>query len=70
MCATTVPDRFRTDVVTTPGLFVGVNNLATYYFWDGYTNQDWPTHDPCGNNGTNQVANVTNPVGRLYLRRQ
>ncbi len=41
-----------------------------FVFWDGSTNAvSWPTHDPCGADGTNQLTGVATPRGALYLRR-
>jgi hypothetical protein len=41
-----------------------------FYFWDGSTDaSSWPTHDPCGVDGTNQLTQVTAPMGAIYLRR-
>ena len=37
-----------------------------YYFFDGGGN--WPTHDPCGNNGENHNKGLSNPGGQIYLR--
>ena len=42
---------------------------SLYYYFDGYTGSDWPTHDPCGkNNGINHKKGVSNPGGQIYLR--
>ena len=69
MCTTTVPNRFGSDP-SGLGLFAGAMPLNTYYFWEGETvGGNWPTHDPCGNNGTNQLTGVSNPHGQIYVRR-
>lgn len=69
-CTNVVPDHFLTSDPAGPGLYAGTDLLSTFYFWEGYTiTGNWPTHDPCGANGANQVNNVTNPRGRVYLRR-
>ena len=39
-----------------------------YYYFEGGTINDWPTHDPCGKNQANQKKNVLNPRGNIYLR--
>lgn len=40
-----------------------------FIFFDGSTTAgSWPTHDPCGQDGTNQLT-VTTPLGAIYLRR-
>ena len=41
---------------------------GTYYYFDGYTLQNWPTHDPCGTNRDNQEKNVVNPHGNIFIR--
>ena len=49
---------------------VNLTPYSIYYFWDGATTgNSWPTHDPCGVNGTNQLTNIANPGGAIYLRR-
>ena len=42
--------------------------LKHYYFFDGSTRTNWPTHDPCGTNGKNHLTNVANPHGNIYIR--
>ncbi|KAJ7355107.1 hypothetical protein OS493_027896 [Desmophyllum pertusum] len=39
-----------------------------YYYFDGYTGNNWPTHDPCGENNENHVKNVVNPHGNIFIR--
>ena len=39
-----------------------------YYYFDGSTGIEWPTHDPCGENGGNHVKNVVNPHGNIFIR--
>ena len=39
-----------------------------YYYFDGYTGDNWPTHDPCGLNKANHVKNEANPHGNIYIR--
>jgi hypothetical protein len=69
-CTTTVPTRFGNTDPAGVGLYTTSSLLSTYYFWEGFTQTaNWPTHDPCGGNGANQVTGVTNPRGQLYLRR-
>ena len=38
------------------------------YYYDGYTKKNWPTHDPCGRNQGNQVQNMVNSHGNIYIR--
>ena len=40
-----------------------------YYYWDGTTDMNWPTHDPCGENAQNHLTDVADPRGAIYLRR-
>ena len=39
-----------------------------YYFFDGDTQSNRPTHDPCGKHNTNQKKGVSNPGGQIYIR--
>ena len=39
-----------------------------YYFFDGSTESYWPTHDPCGLGGANQLKGVANPHGNIFVR--
>ena len=39
-----------------------------YYYFDGDTRDNWPTHDPCGENRQNHKNGVSNPSGQIYLR--
>jgi hypothetical protein len=69
MCPTTVPLRVDIDAFAV-GLWSGPAILDTYYYWEGATTTgNWPTHDPCGKNGTNQVTGLAAPAGQIYLRR-
>ena len=62
-CARVVPNYIRM-YRRGPGLFSG--NL--YYYFDGSTSENWPTHDPCGRNQANQVKGVVNPHGNIFVR--
>ena len=45
------------------------NSFAnTYYRFDGDTQHFWPVHDPCGQKQDNQVKNVLNPHGNIFIR--
>ena len=48
------------------GLHISAKNL--YYYFDGKTNGDWPTHDPYGKEAVNQLRNVANPNGNIFVR--
>ena len=41
------------------------NPFQATYYWDGCTNADFPTHDPCGVNGRLPVTDIR---GWLYVR--
>jgi hypothetical protein len=71
----TVPTACTSNVPTSFGQVQGAWGLlgpSVYYYWDARTGQfngNWPTHDPCGLNGTNQVKGVASPYGAVFLRR-
>ena len=48
------------------GLYISASSL--YYYFDGNTGGSWPTHDPCGSNNANQLTNVANPHGNIFVR--
>lgn len=53
-----------------PGLYGSGTFFGTlYYYWDGSVQNNWPTHDPCGQNAANQLTGVSDPRGAIYLRR-
>ena len=64
-CTTTVPTNV-TRFNTGPSLTRGGTNF--YYFFDSSVGANWPTHDPCGQNQTNQLQGVVNPGGAIYVR--
>ena len=39
-----------------------------YYYFDGFTGENWPTHDPCGRNQPNQLKGVAEPHGNIFIR--
>lgn len=45
-----------------------LNSASGYYYFDGSTSGNWPTHDPCGRNQANQVKGVVNPHGNIFVR--
>ena len=63
-CAGVVP-RYITMHSRGPRLFF---SDKLYYYFDGSTSKNWPTHDPCGRNQPNQVKGVVNPHGNIFLR--
>ena len=48
------------------GMYISANSW--YYYFDGNTGGDWPTHDPCGTDKANQLTNVANPHGNIFVR--
>ena len=62
-CAGVVPNYIR---MYRPGPVLFSGNL--YYYFDGSTSENWPTHDPCGRNQANQVKGVVNPHGNIFVR--
>ena len=41
---------------------------GTFYHFDGCTKTLWPTHDPCGSSQENNLKNVINPHGSIFVR--
>ena len=39
-----------------------------FYYFDGSTNSNWPTHDPCGRYRADHLRNVSNPHGNIFIR--
>ena len=46
----------------------GLRSSSTYYYFDGNTGDNSPTHDPCGTNKPNQLKGVANPHGNIFVR--
>ena len=63
-CTTDVPDNVQLSS-NGPSLRRGA---GYYYYFDGSTTQNWPTHDPCGQNGQRQLTGVSDPGGAVYVR--
>ena len=58
---------YRIDWYTySRGPFLYASSL--YYYFDGGTDDNWPTHDPCGKGQANYKKGVSNPGGQIYLR--
>lgn len=51
-----------------PKLYRDSEWYSLYYYFDGYTGKDWPSHDPCGKSKSNHLKNVVNPRGNIYIR--
>ena len=45
-----------------------VNHASHFYYFDGDTRSNSPTHDPCGKNQPNQLKGVVNPHGNIFVR--
>jgi hypothetical protein len=69
-CTTNAPTQFYPQSLNTGPSLNNGGSGNFYYFFDGSTSNDWPTHDPCGQNQTNQLTGVTNPGGAVYVRFQ
>ena len=68
-CNTTpAPTKFASSKGYGPMFYsTGYWNSAYYYF-DGFTRNNWPTHDPCGKNRAKHLKNVADPHGNIYIR--
>ena len=62
-CAGVVPNTFN---LYNPG--PDLSRSSHYYYFDGDTSSDWPTHDPCGGNAANQLKDIANPHGNIFVR--
>ena len=45
-----------------------LRSSSHYFYFDGDTRDNWPTHDPCGGGRANHKKTVSNPGGQIYLR--
>ena len=62
-CSGVVPNKMKWEP-RGPSLYAS----SHYYYFDGDTRDNWPTHDPCGENRQNHKNEVSNPSGQIYLR--
>ena len=63
-CSGVAPNRIIWHVI---GPYMSASSL--YYFFDGDTQSNQPTHDPCGKyTDNNQKKGVSNPGGQIYIR--
>ena len=62
-CAGVVPTSL---VLHSYGPYLSSTDL--YYYFDGHTSSNSPTHDPCGTNKANQLSGVANPHGNIFIR--
>ena len=66
-CAGVVPKSLSLAGIGSHGPYLSTSSL--YYYFDGSTSNDWPTHDPCGKNQANQLKGVANPHGNIFVRK-
>ena len=64
LCTGTLPHYLETSANYGPS----VSTSGFYYYYDGSTAINWPTHDPCGTNKPNQLQGVADPRGAIYIR--
>ena len=70
-CTNVVPAYWLTSLPNGFGFNADSSMTSTYYFYEGSTQTlNWPTHDPCGSNQPNELDNVQNPHGQLWIRRR
>ena len=62
-CPGVVPKSFR---LSSNGPWLQASSF--YYFFNGSTRINWPTHDPCGRDQPNQLKGVVNPHGNIFIR--
>ena len=66
--STPAPTKFASSKGYGPIFYSTGNWNSTYYYFDGFTGNNWPTHDPCGKDGANHLKNVADPHGNIYIR--
>ena len=64
-CSGVLPKSFHVD--DGDGPYFWTSNQI-FYFFDGNTRSEWPIHDPCGVSNTNQLKDVANPHGNIFIR--
>ena len=62
------PSKFSLSTGYGPMLNINSARLNIYYYFDCHTGKHWPTHDPCGANSQNQLKNIVNPHGNIFIR--
>ncbi|XP_028518450.1 uncharacterized protein LOC114576297, partial [Exaiptasia diaphana] len=60
-----IPDKFSCRY---NGCFMSTMNAHFYFYFETNPADNWPTHDPCSQNQPNQLKNVQNPHGNIYVR--
>lgn len=67
-CNTTpAPTKFASSIGYGPMFYSADYQNSIYYYFDGFTRNNWPTHDPCGKNRGNHLKNVADPHGNIYI---
>ena len=62
------PSKFSPSEGYGPAFHTGYWASDSYYYFDGYTDFNWPSHDPCGTNHWHQERNVDDPHGNIFIR--
>ena len=62
------PSSFYTGFRCGPSLNGVVSEKMMYYYFEGCTGMNWPTHDPCGKRQDNELRNVETPHGNIFIR--
>ena len=65
---TLAPSKFSPSQGYGPIFYTSSYWASLYYYFEGYTGNNWPVHDPCGKNRGNQLKNVANPHGNIFIR--
>ena len=62
------PSKFSPNRAYGPLFYLSTLWGSTSYYFNGFTGNHWPTHDPSGSNRPNQKKNVVNPHGNIFVR--
>ena len=62
------PSEFSPNRAYGPLFYLSTPGGSISYYFDGFTGNHWPTHDPSGSNRPNQKKNVVNPNGNIFVR--
>ncbi|KAL9960234.1 hypothetical protein ACROYT_G033665 [Oculina patagonica] len=65
---TLAPYRFTPSQGYGPKFYSSSYGGSAYYYFDSFTSNHWPTHDPCGTTLKNQLKNVANPHGNIFIQ--
>ena len=64
-CPGVLPVKLRLDYY---GPIFETASTGYYYYFDGYTGDRWPTHNPCGSTFPNHLTGVQDPRGNVFIR--